>query len=266
MAGLTNYAKEKILEHFFNAASTYTAPTTVYLGLDTVLGTEAGGGTEVVGTGYVRAAITFGAYASRRIASDVQVNFAAGSAWGTVVGFRIWDQASGGNAMAFGRVQPSTIIGAGDAYSLGAGEVIIDLANTFPFGPFLAQRILEHLFRNAGYSTLAGSLWMHLVTTRPDNDGVGGVALSASGYSSKAATFAAYASGRCFLSSDISFSASAPAAWGTIPAWVLRDNAAFGSGNFLAVGDLSPVPTFATGAPVVLDAASTFIGLIQGSA
>lgn len=266
MAGLTNYMKEKLLEHFFNAASTFTSPTTIYIGLDTIVGTEAGGGTEVTGTGYVRAAITFGAYASRRIASDVQVNWAAGSNWGTVNGFRLWDAPSGGNALAFGRIQPSTTINNGGSFSLMAGEVVIDLANTFPFGPYLVQRLLEKGFQNVSHATFAGSLWMHLVTTRPTNDGVGGVALAATGYSSKAATFAAYGNGRCFLSADISYTTSAPAAWGTIPAWVLMDNATFGSGNFLAVGDISPVPTFANAAPVALDAGSTFIGLIQGSA
>lgn len=266
MSGLTNYLKEKLLNHFLRSGSPYTSPTTIYVGLDTVLGTEAGGGTEVTGTGYVRAAVTFGAYASRRIASDVTLTWTASSAWGTAVGFRLWDASSGGNALAFGQLVPRPTIGSGSSYVLAPGEVVVQLANTFPIGPYLTQRFLEKAFQNQSHSSLAGSLYIHLATTRPDNDGVGGVALAASGYSSQSAAFAAYASGRCYLSSDITYSSGTSTAWGTVPAAVLRDNAAFGSGNFLAVFDISPVPTFGSGAAVVLNSATTYLGLIEGGA
>jgi hypothetical protein len=266
MSGLTNYLKERLLNHFLRSGSPYTSPSTIYLGLDTVLGTEAGGGTEVVGTNYVRAAVTFGAFASRGIVSNNTLTWLAGSNWGTVVGFRLWDASTGGNALAFGQIVPRPTILSGSAYQLAPGEVVITLPSTFPIGPFLAQRFLEKAFQAQTHASLSGSLHMHLVTTKPDNDGAGGVVLAASGYASQTAAFAAYASGRSFLSADITYSASAPVAWGTIPAAVLRDNSAYGSGNFLAVFDIAPVPTFGSGAPVVLQAASTFLGLIEGGA
>jgi hypothetical protein len=260
MAGLMNYAEEKALEHFLVSGQTYTPAATVYVGLDTVAPDDAGaGGVEVTAGGYARQAVTFGSYASRRIASNVALTWTPSADWGVVTAYRIWDAASGGNALSSGLVTPNPSVVNGQPFSLSSGEVVVEL--TGGIGPSLAQKILELLFKNTAAATLAGSLHAHLVSVAPDNDGAGGTYLSASGYSSKPATFAQYASGRCNLASNIEFSAAIPASWGTIPAWVLRDNAASGSGNFLGVGALSPLPTLGIGAQAVLLAASTFVEL-----
>lgn len=266
MAGFTNYLKEKLLEHFFNAASTYTSPAAIYIGLDSTLAVEAGTGVEISAAGYARQAITFGAYASRRIASDASVTFTPSTTWPTAVGFRLWDAPTGGNALAFGRLQPNVTLTSGMPYTLAAGEVIVTIPSSFPIGPYLVQRMLEKAFKAQTHATFAGSLFAHLVTVRPDNDGAGGTYLVATGYSSKAATFATYAANRCFLASDITFDGSADVAYGLIPGWVLRDNAASGSGNFLCHGALVPPPNVAAGAPVIMTAADTYIGLFEGAA
>src|SRR5215470_2170817 len=105
-----------------NNASTYTqanrinylrgtaypaVPANFYVALFTTTPTNAGtGGTEVSGTGYARQAVP-GSTAGWAAASGTNptqtsnaaiVNFGtAGSAWGTVVGFAIYDAVTGGN-------------------------------------------------------------------------------------------------------------------------------------------------------------------------
>jgi hypothetical protein len=266
MAGFSNYLREKLLEHFFNAASTYTSPVAIYLGLDSVLATAAGAGTEISAAGYTRQAITFGAYASRRIASDAGCTFTPAATWPTVVGGRLWDAPTGGNQLAQGRIQPNVSLTSGQPYTLAPGEVVVSLPSTFPIGTYLAQRMLEKAFKGSAHATLAGSVFAHLVTVRPDNDGAGGTYLVASGYAAQAATFAAYAAGRCYLGADITFDAAANVAYGDVPGWVLRDNVLSGSGNFLCHGANVPLPNVALGAPVILTAANTYIGMLDGAA
>jgi hypothetical protein len=258
MAGLTNYAEEKALEHFL-AGVAYTPASSVFVGLFTTAPDDAGAnGVEVSTGGYQRQACTFGAYASRRIASNVALSFPAGADWGSIPAYGIWDASTGGNLLSSGTIVPAQNVTAGQTFPLASGEVVIELT---VLGPSLAEKILNLLFKNTAAAGLAGSLYAHLTTTAPNNDGTGGTYLSASGYTPQAVSFAQFVNGRCNLAADAVFSNSIPAAWGTLPAWVLRDNVSPSSGNFLAVGELSPLPTLGIGAPAVLVANSSFVGL-----
>ncbi len=264
IAGLSDYAEEKILEHFFNAASPYTSPTSLYVALYTTPPEDTGlSAVEVSAGGYARQALSLGSYASRQLVSNASMTWAATANWGTITHFAILDASTGGNILAGGPLQPNPTILSGQSYTLAVGEVIISIPIDYPIGSWLVQRILEKIFKNTSHATIASSVYAHLVTVLPTgyDTGTGGTYLVATGYASIAVAFAAWAAGRCLLSADGVISASAGAAWGTIPGYVLRDNAASGSGNFLFVGAFSPVPTIAAGVPVTLDAANTYIGL-----
>jgi len=109
MSSFSDFLENELLDHVFRNAS-YTPPTTVYLALFTVAPTDAGGGTEVSGSGYTRQAITFGAAASGAIANTAAVEFeATGGNFGDIVATGVFDAASAGNLLAWDGITTVTI-------------------------------------------------------------------------------------------------------------------------------------------------------------
>jgi hypothetical protein len=102
-------------------------PTDWYLALYTVAPTDAGGGTEVSGTAYVRKAATF------TVSGDTASNNAAvewptaGGSWGTVVAVGVFDALSGGNLIAYGDLTANKTIDTGDVFRIPAGDLDITL-------------------------------------------------------------------------------------------------------------------------------------------
>ena len=102
-------------------------PTAWYLALYTVAPTDAGGGTEVSGTAYVRKAATF------TVSGDTASNNAAvewptaGGSWGTVVAVGVFDALSGGNLIAYGALTTNKTIDTGDVFRIPAGDLDITL-------------------------------------------------------------------------------------------------------------------------------------------
>jgi hypothetical protein len=97
---LTNTFETTVLTWLLTASSA-TRPTSWYLGLFTVAPTDAGGGTEVSGTGYVREAVTFtvtGDTASNSAAVEWPV---AGGSWGTITDLAIFDAVTSGNMIGY---------------------------------------------------------------------------------------------------------------------------------------------------------------------
>lgn len=90
---------------FINAAlrqTPYTSPLAVYVALFTVAPTAAGGGTEVVGGGYLRQPATFGPPVNGQSVTTADVLYPiATAAWGTIVAFGVYDAALGGNLLYF---------------------------------------------------------------------------------------------------------------------------------------------------------------------
>lgn len=257
MAGLSTYAEGKAFDHFFRATA-YTPAATVYMALFSAIPNDDGtGGTEMVGTGYARQAIAFGAYSSRRIANSGTITFTNSGVggWPAAVGWGIYDASSSGNLLCTGTLSPTTTVGASTSFSLLAGEVIIDYQ---VHGPWLAQKVLELLFKNTA-ATPPATVYGALFSVAPTNDGTGGTEITASGYTRKACTFAALSSKRGYLTGNVSFTAAAPVSWGAIPAVAWYD--ASSSGNFMATSAISPSPTVASGAPFSLLATSTYVGL-----
>jgi hypothetical protein len=106
-------------------------PGTLYVALFTVAPTDAGGGTEVTGGSYARAAVsraggTWDAASGGATANTSTISFTTASAsWGTVVAFAIMDASSGGNMLYWGDLTTPKAIGSGDTAQFAAGELDI---------------------------------------------------------------------------------------------------------------------------------------------
>ena len=74
MAEISNYLENALINGTLRA-TTFTAPTTVYISLHTADPTDAGSGTEVSGGSYIRQSATFAAPSSGASASNADVTF-----------------------------------------------------------------------------------------------------------------------------------------------------------------------------------------------
>jgi hypothetical protein len=125
----TNFERNRILAHRYGAGA-YTPPANVYVGLFTAAPTVAGGGTEVSGGSYARAAVPndathFTTPPVAGVASNLlAIAFAQATAlWGTVVAVGIFDAASGGNLLDFASLTtPRTILN-GDTFGFSIGQL-----------------------------------------------------------------------------------------------------------------------------------------------
>ena len=124
MANMTDYLENAIAGHVLGA-TTMTKPATLWVALFTATPSDAGGGTEVSGTAYVRRQFTF------NIASGVATNAAtiewpaAGASWGTITHWAIFDASLGGNMLFHGALTASRTIGAADIFRIQASQISI---------------------------------------------------------------------------------------------------------------------------------------------
>lgn len=126
----SNYLEQKLLDHVFGGP-TYTPPATLYFALYTAAPTDSGGGTEITGNGYARAAITnnttnFGAAtgSGKTNASPVIWPIPTAS-WGTAVALGVFDAASGGNLLYWGLLTTNRLINLGVAPRIEIGGLVI---------------------------------------------------------------------------------------------------------------------------------------------
>lgn len=130
MSAAADYLENKILDHIFGG-SDYTRPATLYIALFTSAPTDAGGGTEVSGGSYARAAVTnnstnFPAAVAGSKSNATALTFAAATgAWGTVTHVAIFDSLTGGNMLFSGALNASKTIQSGDVYSISIGQLVI---------------------------------------------------------------------------------------------------------------------------------------------
>lgn len=128
MAAFSNYLENALINGTLRA-TTYTAPTTVYVGLFTSDPTDAGSGTEVSGNAYARQAATFAAPSNGAASTNADVQFpqATGN-WGTVTHFAIFDALTTGNMMYHGALTTSKTIETGDVFKIATGSLTVTLA------------------------------------------------------------------------------------------------------------------------------------------
>lgn len=132
MAGLSQYAQQKLLDHMLKTAS-FTQPTNIYVALFTAAPSDTGGGTEVSGVNYARVVCNAWDAATAASPSVAQntgaINFATPGAggWGTVTHFALFDQSSGGNLLGWAALGTSKTINAGDTVSFAAGALDVTM-------------------------------------------------------------------------------------------------------------------------------------------
>jgi hypothetical protein len=128
MAALSNYLENALINGTLRATS-YTAPTTVYVGLFTSDPTDAGSGTEVSGNAYARQSATFAAPSNGASSTDADIQFPqATGTWGTVGWFGIFDALTTGNLMYHGALTASKTIETGDVFKIASGSLTVTLA------------------------------------------------------------------------------------------------------------------------------------------
>jgi hypothetical protein len=128
MAEMSNYLEDALINATLRNTS-YTSPTTVYVGLFTSDPTDAGSGTEVSGGSYARTAVTFGAPSNGVSTNSAAVEFpqATGN-WGTVGWIGIHDAATSGNLMYHTALDTSKTIETGDIFKIAVGSLSVTLA------------------------------------------------------------------------------------------------------------------------------------------
>lgn len=127
MAEMSNYLEDKILDHVLKNTS-YTSPTTVYLGLFTSDPTDAGSGTEVSGGSYARQPISFAAASGGSSATNADITFPQATAsWGTVSHVGILDQLTTGNLLFHTALTTSKAIDSGDIFKVTSGNLTVAL-------------------------------------------------------------------------------------------------------------------------------------------
>jgi len=126
VTAFSNYLENKILLHVLDNTS-YTSPTTVYLGLHTADPTDAGTGTEVSGGSYQRQSVAF-TVTNNAATNDSAIEFpTATGSWGTVAYVGIWDAQTSGNLLFHGQLTNSKTIASGDVFRVPAGDLDVTL-------------------------------------------------------------------------------------------------------------------------------------------
>ena len=128
MAEMSNYLENALINATLRNTS-YTSPTTVYVGLYTSDPTDANTGTEVSGGSYARTAVTFGAPSNGASTNNAAVEFPqCTSSWGTVGWIGILDAATSGNLMYHTALDISKTIDTGDIFKIATGSLSVTLS------------------------------------------------------------------------------------------------------------------------------------------
>jgi len=128
MAEMSNYLENALINATLRNTS-YTSPTTVYVGLYTSDPTDANTGTEVSGGSYARTSVTFGAPSNGASTNSSAVEFPqATGTWGTVSHIGLLDNTTGGNLLYHTPLDVSKTISTGDIFKIAVGSLSVTLA------------------------------------------------------------------------------------------------------------------------------------------
>jgi hypothetical protein len=237
MGSFSNYTELKVLDHALKTAA-FTQPTGLYIALSTTTIADDGSGmTEPAVGAYARVACnTWNAASSRSVANTGTISFPeASAAWGTITYFAVMDAATGGNMIAYGALSASKTIAFGDNASFQSGAITVSF-NTGGIGTYLANKILDHIFKTAAY-TQATHLYVALSKANPadDNSGLDEPAVGAYARVVKD-TWSAASGGATSNTGAITFP-QATIGWGTVTHFAILDAATVGNLLFYAALD-----------------------------
>jgi len=127
MAEFSNYLENAVIDAVLRNTS-YTSPTTVYVGLYTSDPTDADSGTEVSGGSYARTAVTFSAPSNGVTSNSSDVEFPQATAsWGSVTHIGLYDAASSGNLLFHTILDTTKTIDSGDIFKIASGNLTVTL-------------------------------------------------------------------------------------------------------------------------------------------
>lgn len=130
MSSFTNYTENLVLTWLLTNGSA-TRPTAWYVGLFTAAPSDAGGGTEVSGSGYARKAtgtITVsGTDTTATNSAAIEFDPASGGNWGTITHAAIFDASTGGNMIAWAQLTTARTINDGDVFRIPATSLTVTL-------------------------------------------------------------------------------------------------------------------------------------------
>lgn len=125
---MSNYLENALINGTIRATS-YTAPSVVYLALYTSDPTDADVGTECSGGSYARQSITFGAPSNGASTTTADITFPqATTSLGTVAYIGIRDALTAGNLLYHTPLDTSKVIDVGDIFKIAAGSLTVTLA------------------------------------------------------------------------------------------------------------------------------------------
>lgn len=125
---MSNYLENALINGTLRATS-YTAPTTIYVALYTSDPTDADAGTEVSGGSYARTSVTFGAPSNGVSTNSADVTFpTATGSWGTVTHIGLRDASTAGNLLYHTPLDTSKTISSGDIFKITTGNLSVTLA------------------------------------------------------------------------------------------------------------------------------------------
>jgi hypothetical protein len=130
MAALSDYSEKLILDYLMTSGSA-TRPTAWYVALYTSAPSDAGGGTELSGSGYARETVAFAAATSgagTTSNSGAVVFTADGGDWGSVTHMGIHDASSSGNLLWHGALAAAKTVLDGDSLEFAVGNIDLTVA------------------------------------------------------------------------------------------------------------------------------------------
>lgn len=262
MSQASDFLEGEILDHFLGRDAGYTAAATLYIALYTAAPSDAGGGTEVSGGSYARAAVTndnTNWQLSGGVISNLNViTYAAATAdWGTVTHFGILDASSGGNLLFHGALTASANVTNGSTYRIAVGNITVNYAAK---SNYLRDEILELIFGISGF-TAPATVYCRLYTSAPTDAG-GGTEVSGGSYSPVSITNDntewSRSAGLAQNINAIQF-AAATASWGTVTSAALWD--ASSGGNLICWANLTSAQTVNNGSTFAFNAGSFRVSL-----
>ena len=127
MAELSDYLEDKLLDHVLRGTS-YTSPTTVYVGLYTSDPGDDNSGTEVSGGSYARQSLSVTTASAGIVTSSADVTFPQATAnWGTISHIGILDALTSGNLLMHTSLTTSKTIETGDIFKIPSGNLTAEL-------------------------------------------------------------------------------------------------------------------------------------------
>lgn len=128
MSEMSNYLENALVNVTLRATS-FTAPSAVYLALYTTDPTDADSGSEISGNSYVRQAITFAAPSNGATSNSGAIEFPqATGTWGTIAYVAIRDASTSGNLLYHTALDDSKTITNGDVFKINAGNLTVTLS------------------------------------------------------------------------------------------------------------------------------------------